>query len=84
MTRPESLDRGFAEWWSRVGQSLDPDTSDVPWFDKRKALAEAAFDAAMAQSGNYVADDAVEATQVTFVNGRTVTIVDSFLRVSRT
>ena len=33
----------FDDWWSADGQYLDPDTSDVPWFDKRRGLAEAAF-----------------------------------------
>lgn len=33
----------FADWWSKDGQYLDPDTSDVPWFDKRRGLAEAAY-----------------------------------------
>lgn len=40
----------FDEWWSREGQYLDPDTSDVPWFDKRRGLAQIAFNAAMTQS----------------------------------
>lgn len=66
----------FAEWWERVGCSIDPDTSDVPWFDKRRGLAEAAWVAAFAQSGNYVADDATEPRKITFSNGRTVEIED--------
>jgi hypothetical protein len=33
----------FEEWWNRVGRFYDPDTEDVPWFDKRKELAELAF-----------------------------------------
>ena len=41
----------FDEWWARKGRFIDPDTEDVPWFDKRKALAEEAFRAAVAQSG---------------------------------
>lgn len=35
----------FNIWWKEVGKFFDPDTEDVPWFDKRKALAEAAFSA---------------------------------------
>lgn len=35
----------FADWWSDEGQYLDPDTDDVPWFDKRRGLAEMAFHA---------------------------------------
>ena len=62
----------FDEWWHRVGQYFDPDTSDVPWEDKRRFLAELAFDAAMAQSRNYTADREVDPLNVTFANGRTV------------
>lgn len=35
----------FDDWWLADGQYIDPDTSDVPWFDKRRGLAEAAFKA---------------------------------------
>ena len=74
----------FEDWWHRDGRFIDPDTSDVPWFDKRKALAEYAFDAAMAMSRNYVADDAVDATQFTFANGRIVTAGDDgYLKISK-
>lgn len=62
----------FDEWWNRVGRYYDPDTSDVPWEDKRRFLAELAFDAAMAQSRNYTADREVDPLNVTFANGRTV------------
>jgi hypothetical protein len=64
----------FDEWWNREGQYLDPDTSDVPWFDKRRGLAEMAFNAAMAISGNYVSDDPVLPQRFDFVNGRAVWI----------
>jgi hypothetical protein len=33
----------FDDWWSSDGQYIDPDTSDVPWFDKRRGLAEYAY-----------------------------------------
>jgi hypothetical protein len=33
----------FEGWWQSVGKFFDPDTSEVPWFDKRKDLAEYAF-----------------------------------------
>lgn len=72
-------DRGvnqFEDWWTRSGKFIDPDTDDVPWFDKRKGLGLAAFEAAMAISRNYVADDAVNPVQFTFANGRVVTIGD--------
>lgn len=35
--------RDFDTWWLAEGRFLDPDTEDVPWFDKRKGLAELAF-----------------------------------------
>lgn len=73
-TRAEAA---FEEWWLRDGQFLDPDTSDVPWFDKRKELCGLAFLAAMAQSRNYTADTAISPTRVTFANGRIVLIKES-------
>ncbi len=66
----------FDEWWTREGKFIDPDTCDVPWIDKREALAQCAFRAAIAQSRNYVADDHVVPTQFTFANGRVVTVGD--------
>lgn len=36
----------FEQWWDLTGRFIDPDFSDVPWFDKREGLAAAAFDAA--------------------------------------
>lgn len=33
----------FDEWWSKDGQYVDPDTADVPWFDKRRGLAAYAY-----------------------------------------
>lgn len=73
----------FEDWWHRDGKFIDPDFSDVPWFDKRKGLAAAAFEAAMNMSRNYVADDAVAPDQFTFANGRVVTLADdgSCLRI---
>ena len=52
---------------------FDPDTSDVPWQDKRRTLAELAFDTAFAQSGNYIADSEVNPSKVKYANGRVVT-----------
>lgn len=37
----------FETWWARDGRYIDPDTSDVDWFDKRKELAAIAFAAAL-------------------------------------
>ncbi len=68
------LEKSFEDWWQKDGRFIDLDTSDVPWFDKRKALAAQAFDAAMALSRNYVADDDTLPEQFKFVNGRTVAI----------
>lgn len=69
-----SVEAEFADWWHRTGHKLDPDTSDVSWYDKRKGLAEAAFHAAMAIGGNYVCDKECEPTEAEFVNGRRVWI----------
>ncbi|MCU1301988.1 MAG: hypothetical protein JWQ87_2272 [Candidatus Sulfotelmatobacter sp.] len=33
----------FDAWWAKDGRYYDPDTSDVPWYDKRKGLAEYAY-----------------------------------------
>ena len=38
----------FDEWWRADGAYIDPDTSDVPWFDKRQELARLAFEAGRA------------------------------------
>jgi hypothetical protein len=49
----ETLERAatsFEEWWNKEGRFYDPDTEDVPWFDKRKELAELAFISGVAQS----------------------------------
>ncbi len=71
---------GFDKWWQEEGKMIDPDTEDVPWFDKRQALADLAFEAGikcgMARAGNYTADDAVMPERVDFANGRFVRIVD--------
>ena len=36
---------GFDKWWQEEGKMIDPDTEDVPWFDKRQVLADLAFEA---------------------------------------
>ena len=72
---------GFDKWWQEEGKMIDPDTEDVPWFDKRQALAELAFKAGikcgMERAANYTADDAVMPERVDFANGRFVRIVDN-------
>lgn len=80
-------DQRFEEWWARAGKSIDPDTSDVSWHDKRKGLAAAAFAAATAQSRNYTCDKSYDPTEVTFANGRKVWIrfdecEDPFLEIA--
>jgi hypothetical protein len=35
----------FEEWWDSTGCYIDPDSSSVPWFYKRKELSMHAFDA---------------------------------------
>ena len=67
----------FDEWWIRIGRTLDPDVSDAAWYDKRRALAEAAFNAAKAQSRNYAADEETMPGKITFGNGRVVWIADN-------
>lgn len=42
MTDKELYER-FRAWWNTEGVFYDPDTEDVPWFDKRRELAEYAF-----------------------------------------
>lgn len=81
-------DQRFEEWWARAGKSIDPDTSDVSWHDKRKGLAAAAFSAATAQGMNYTCDKACDPTEVTFANGRRVWIrfdecEDPYLEIAR-
>lgn len=46
----ERFQSPFDAWWICEGRYIDPDTADVSWFDKRKALAEAAFDAGVKQN----------------------------------
>jgi hypothetical protein len=75
------INEAFEEWWNREGQFLDPDTSEVPWFDKRKSLAEMAFEKATAQSRNYVANRETNPTEITFKNGRVVIFKSGFLTV---
>jgi len=42
----QKIERAFEEWWGKDGRFIDPDTSDVSWFDKRKELCALAFRAA--------------------------------------
>lgn len=78
---------GFDKWWSEEGRSIDPDTSDVSWFDKREELCGYAFKAGVkigfARAGNYTADDDTNATEIIFANGTKVSVVDGFLKVTR-
>ena len=38
--------KDFDTWWHEDGRMIDPDFSDVPWFDKRESLCESAWNAA--------------------------------------
>jgi hypothetical protein len=59
----------FEQWIKRTGQ----DTRNIPAMD----LGKRAWDAATAQSRNYVADEEVMPERITFANGRVVTIADN-------
>jgi len=56
----------FDQWWVRVGHGL--------WrlSENCSEVARAAFEAAKAQSRNYVADDEEYPERITFANGRVV------------
>lgn len=72
----------FDYWWERCGKSLDPDTEDVSWYDKRKAFAALVFDAAMAIASTYTADDDTDATEFYFADGRIVCVkADGYLGI---
>lgn len=58
----------FEQWLQRTGQN----TRNV----FAKDLAKRAWDAAKAQSRNYVADKEVMPQKVTFANGRVISIAD--------
>lgn len=62
----------FDQWWEQTGKFYDPDTDDVPWFDKRMALSRLAFQAGQSASGNYVSDHDTYPKEVRFSNGRVV------------
>ncbi len=74
---------GFEKWWSEDGKYLDPDTSDVSWYDKREALSHIAFDEGikigMARAANYTTNDGEEPDVVEFTNGRTVKIIHDLI-----
>lgn len=40
---PQPTEQEFDVWWEKDGKFFDPDTADVPWYDKRKFLAEYAW-----------------------------------------
>ena len=44
------IEEMFDLWWSSDGRMIDPDTGDVPWYDKREGLAAAAFIAGYRQA----------------------------------
>jgi hypothetical protein len=76
MQFPDESKDAFEKWWMKTGRLIDPDTSEIPWVDKCKGLAAVAFEAAMAISRNYIADDDVHANVVVFSNGRRVQVYE--------
>jgi hypothetical protein len=50
------MPRNFDEWWRDEGRWIDPDTEDVPWFDKREALARLAYEAGHAEQAAEAAE----------------------------
>jgi hypothetical protein len=73
----------FDEWWIRKGRFIDTEPS-VSAADKMKDMMSMAWEAARAQSGNYVADTCESPHKVTFANGRTVHVLpDGSLAVGR-
>jgi|HubBroStandDraft_4_1064222.scaffolds.fasta_scaffold2395472_1 hypothetical protein len=59
----------FEQWWERQAVIVAAKTV--------KDVAKAAFEAAKAQSRNYVADEEVHPEKITFANGRVVSIADN-------
>jgi ribosomal protein L10 len=62
----------FDQWLERTGQSAMAVLNDPA-----VTLARAAWEAAKAQSRNYVADEEVMPEKITFANGRVVYIKDN-------
>lgn len=77
----------FEKWWSRYESFIDPDFSEIPWLDIRKALCEDVWDAAikigMARAGNYAANTETEPTSLVFANGTKVSVVNGHLVIDR-
>ncbi len=59
----------FEQWWDRAGERMNPDGA--------KGLAECAFNSALNQSRNYIADEETMPEKITFANGRVVWIADN-------
>lgn len=68
------LNNLFEDWWMTTGKFIDPDINDVPLEDKLKGFMEYAFEAAMAISRNYMANDSIYPKVITFKNGRVVSL----------
>ena len=60
----------FDKWWNRILHDLGATSGEA----EAKALAQRAWDAAKAQSGNYTADSMTDPRKVTFANGRVVQV----------
>lgn len=50
----------FENWWDSRGKFIDPDSDEVPWYDKRKGLAEEAFRAALRSTARGEGEGALE------------------------
>lgn len=74
--KTKDITNRFEKWWAEDGRMYDPDTEDVPWFDKRKELALVAFakgvEIGTAWSRNYTTNSAVDPDRIHFANGRIV------------
>jgi hypothetical protein len=74
LTRPRL---NFWNWWKRIGENCA---------EEPKFLAQLAFDAGVAQSGNYTADESERPWIISFACGKTVSIAfedgEPYLEVS--
>lgn len=53
---PEA-EASFEQWWSADGLFIDPDSADIPWYDKRKGLAAEAYFAGLSAGSKQVAEE---------------------------
>jgi hypothetical protein len=53
----EEIEFKAVDWWNAEGKIIDPDTEDVPWYDKRGLLAQIAFCAGFASAAQPQQED---------------------------